>query len=128
MARLTPTVSLSAWPCSPRSFRNQHQRRARPPVASVVDPTDAGHQRVPGVLDLPFAGFALQLPHRLDQVVRGARRLARGNLTAAGVERQIAVVGEIAVADELHAFTRLAEAERLELQHDSDNEVVVRVE
>src|SRR5215471_11724131 len=106
------------WPCSRRLFRNQNQRRARAPVASVVDPSDAGHQRVPRVLDLPFAGFALQLPYRLDQVVRGARRLTRGNLAAAGVERQIAVVGEIAVADELHARARLAEAERLELQHD----------
>src|SRR5262249_57670939 len=50
------------------------------------------------------------------------------NLTAAGVERQIAVVGEIAVADELHAFAGLAEAERLELQQDGNDEVVVRME
>src|SRR5215475_10416739 len=116
------------WPYSPRLFRNQHQGRARAPVASVVDPTDAGHQRVLGVLDLALAGLALQLPHRLDQVVRRARRLARGNLAAAGVERQIAVVGEIVLADELHALARLAEAERLELQHDGDDEVVIRVE
>src|SRR5712691_695514 len=106
------------------SFRDQHQGRARAPVASVIDPTDAGYQRVLGVLDLALAAFAAQLPHRLDQVVRRARRLARGNLAAAGVERQIAVMGEIVVADELSAFARFAEAEGLELQHDGDDEVV----
>ncbi len=108
-------------------FRDQHQGRARAPVASVVDPADAGHQRVLRVLDLALAGFTAQLPHRLDQVVGRARRLPRRDLAAAGIERQVAVVREVVIADERAALARLAEAECLELQHDRDDEVVVGV-
>ena len=104
------------------------QRGARAPVAPVVDPADAGHERVGGVLDLPLAGFAHELPHRLDQIVRRAGRLAGRDLAAAGVHRQRAVVGQVGVADERHALARLAEAERLELDHQRDQEVVVGME
>src|SRR5580698_3032574 len=101
------------WPWSPRSFRDQHQGCARAPVASVIDPADAGHQRVLGVLDLPLACLTAQLPYRFKQVFRRAGCLAGGDLPAAGVERQVAVVGEVRLADVRDALAGLAEAKRL---------------
>src|SRR5580693_9485829 len=98
-------------PCPPLLFRDQHQGRARAPVASVIDPADAGHQRVFGILDLALAALAAQLPHRLNEIMRRARGLARGNLPAASVEREIAAKGEIMLADEGHAFAHLAKTE-----------------
>src|SRR5262245_3189698 len=113
MARLTPSVSFSLRAMVSSLFRDQHQGRAGAPVASIVDPADPGHQGILGVLDLALATLASQLSHRLDQIVRGARRLARGDLPAAGVERQIAVEGEVVLADERNALPRLAEPEGL---------------
>ena len=50
-----------------------------------------------GILDLPLAAFAEQLADRLDQIGAAAGKpgLAGGNLPAAGVERQVAGVGEV---------------------------------
>src|SRR5580698_7499136 len=100
------------WPWSPRSFRDQHQGCARAPVACVIDPADAGHQRVGGVLDLPLACLAAQLPYRFDQVFRRAGRLTGRDLSAAGIEGQVAVVVEVCLADIRDALASLAEAER----------------
>src|SRR5579862_3546984 len=133
MARLTLRVSFNGFALAglampPLLFRDQNQGCARTPVASVIDPADASHQRVFGVLDLALSGFAAQLAHRLHEIMRRARGLTRGDLTTAGVEGQIAIEGEIMLADERHALARLAEAEGFELQHDGDDEIIVRVE
>src|SRR4029079_7804370 len=91
--------------------RHEAQRGAGAPVASVIDPADAGDERVGGVLDLTLAGLAHELPHRLDQIVRRAGCLAGRDLAAAGVQRQRSFIREVGVADERHAFARFAEAE-----------------
>src|SRR3982074_2191600 len=150
MSRLTPSVSfnvtammslddlmlvafpigkpVSTFPGNALCVWNQRERCARAPVAPVVDPADAGHERVRGVLDLTLVGLTHQLAHRLDQIVRRAGRLARPDLSPAGVERQRAAVGQIGVAHEWDPFARLAEAQRLELNDDGDEEIVVGVE
>src|SRR6185437_14252273 len=112
MSRLTPSVSFNVMAILPSNLalllvRNQRQRRARSPVAPVIDPADAGHQRVGGILDLPLAGLTHELTHRLDQIVRGTGRLPRRDLAAAGVEGQRAVIGKISIAHEGHALARL---------------------
>ena len=83
-----------------------------------------------GVLHLALAAFAEELAHGFDQVGAAAREagLSRGDLSAAGVQRQVAVEGEVMLADEVAALAMLAEAEHFHLQHDGDDEVVVGME
>src|SRR6516165_6454485 len=129
MSRLTLSVSLSATAMTPSLLvRYQRQCGAGTPVAPVVDPADAGHQRIGGIFDLALAGFAHQLTHRLNEIMRGAGGLAGRDLAAAGVHWQRALVGQVSITDERHALPGLAEPECLELHHDRDQKIIVRME
>src|SRR5262245_11008111 len=73
-------------------------------------------------------GFAAQLPHGLDDLglATAIDGMIAAEPAAVGVERQLADAGDqIAVGDELAALALFAEAEILELHHDSDGEAVV---
>lgn len=74
-------------------------------VPRIGDDADAGDQRVVRILDLTAAAFAEHLPHRFVEVetAAGEAGLARGNLTAAGVERQRAVESQVSVQREVAA-------------------------
>ena len=73
------------------------------------------------------AGVVGELADRLGHAeeAAGAAGLAGRELAAAGVVREVAVVGQRARAHERRAFALGAEAEVLELQHDDDRIVVV---
>ena len=67
-----------------------------------------------------------QLPHRLDQpeIAAGRARLSHRQLAAAGVERKVAVHGEVMAPHERRSLALAAESQILELQQ-RDHRIVV---
>src|SRR5690606_15862169 len=103
---------------------------ARSPVASEGDDTDAGHERVLGIVHLPGTALTEQLPNGLGEIEAAAckTRLARGNLTAASVKWKGAFVAEVGAEHEIAPLSPPAEAKVFELHEHRDCEIVIGLE
>src|SRR5215831_18595927 len=85
------------------------------------------HQAAARLCDLERTRLATQLPDGLDQPdhAAGRARLAAGELSAVGVERERAIEGEGPVGEKPPDLALAAEAVILELDRDHDGIVVV---
>src|SRR6478672_12606595 len=104
------------------SRRTTQDDRSRAQAAVVGDHAEAGDQADLRALDGARAGVVGELADRLGHAeeAAGAAGLAGRELAAAGVVREVAVVGQRSRANERRAFALGAETEVLELKHDDD--------
>src|SRR6516225_1997848 len=107
---------------------NEHVTGA--PVTAIADPANSGYQGVCGVFNLARPAIAEQLTHSFHEIGPAASQtdLASRNLSAARIERQVAVEVEVGFADISATLPLGAEAEHFQLQQDRENEIVVRLE
>src|ERR1700722_11968565 len=99
-----------------------HDRSSTTQPAVVVDHPEAAHECHAGIRHGGARGSAGHLSDGLGDANIAASRacLAAGELTARGVDREIAIDGETVRADKLRALPLRAKAEILEL-HDVDD-------
>src|SRR3546814_9737471 len=112
--RRTSSVSFNSVISTSR-IGGEDQRDAGPPVAAIRNPADAGNEGGFGIADLPSPALSHQLPYRLDQIgaASGKPRLSGRDLSAAGVERQFAVMAHVRGVDESRPLAPAAESQHL---------------